>query len=194
MDCIKDIFKIPIYVEKLSLNNDDIKNYCYSLKDNDIEGRVISNVGGWQSKDLEGIHLPLNDLFKEIINHSSLFMKEIQLKNYDNIKIDNIWININGFKDSNNMHTHPNTLISGVYYVNSFENAGNLNFNRDAIMTYDWNKRTIETLNEYNSYSFFVKPVIGNLILFPSWLSHSVSPNQSQTQERISISFNIVYE
>jgi uncharacterized protein (TIGR02466 family) len=194
MDCIKDIFKIPIYVEKLSLNNDDIKNYCYSLKDNDIEGRVISNVGGWQSKDLEGIHLPLNDLFKEIINHSSLFMKEIQLKNYDNIKIDNIWININGFKDSNNMHIHPNTLISGVYYVNSFENAGKLNFNRDAVMTYDWNEKTIETLNQYNSYSFFVKPVIGNLVLFPSWLSHSVSPNQSQTQERISISFNIVYE
>jgi uncharacterized protein (TIGR02466 family) len=190
---IKDIFKVPIYVKNLSLNNDSIKDYCYLLKKEDTIGRVISNFGGWQSKDLQGTHLPLNDLFKEIINHSSLFMKEIQLKKYDNIKIDNIWVNINGHKDSNNTHLHPNSLISGVYYVNAFENAGALKFSRDDIIAYDWNERTIDTLNEYNSISYFSKPVVRNLVLFPSWLSHSVFPNESQTQERISISFNIIY-
>ena len=193
MDCIRSIFKVPIYIKNLSLNNDYMSNYCYTLKEQD-NGRVVSNVGGWQSKDLMGPHIPLNDLFKEIVNHSSLFMKEIQLKNPDSIKIDNIWVNINGYKDSNNTHIHPNSLISGVYYVNAFENAGALKFSRDDIIVYDWNERTIETLNEYNSVSYFCKPITGNLILFPSWLSHSVFPNQSETQERISISFNIIYK
>jgi len=194
MDCIKSIFKIPIYVKQLSLNNESVKNYCYSLKEQDSKGRVISNFGGWQSNDLQGTHLPLNDLFIEIVNHSSLFLKEMQFKNADNLKIDNIWVNINGFKDSNNAHIHPNSLISGVYYVNAFENAGSLKFSRDDIMIYDWNERTVETLNQYNSMTYFLKPTTGNLILFPSWLTHSVLPNESQTQERISISFNIIYK
>jgi uncharacterized protein (TIGR02466 family) len=78
-------------------------------------------------------------------------------------------------------------------HVNAFENAGALKFSRDDIIAYDWNEKTIDTLNEYNSISYFSKPVVGNLILFPSWLSHSVFPNESQTKERISISFNIIY-
>ena len=32
------------------------------------------------------------------------------------VKFSNMWININSYKDSNIIHTHPGCLISGVYY------------------------------------------------------------------------------
>ena len=87
MSEIVDIFKTPIYFEDLKLNTKSMRDYCLSLKRKNTSV-VKSNVGGWQSDDLKGKHMPLNDLFLEIEKHCSKFTNEIGLKNL--LTIDNI--------------------------------------------------------------------------------------------------------
>ena len=45
--------------------------------------------------------------------------------------------------------------------------------------------------NIWNSRSWFVSVENNTLILFPSWLEHSVEPNEKATTDRISLGFNI---
>ena len=62
---IHNIFSIPLYNTKLSIDNKPILSYCTSLAKRN-KGRVMTNVGGWQSNDLNGVHKPLNELLEDI--------------------------------------------------------------------------------------------------------------------------------
>ena len=45
--------------------------------------------------------------------------------------------------------------------------------------------------NVWNSRTWFVSVENNILVLFPSWLEHSVEPNEKATKNRISLSFNV---
>ena len=187
---IQDLFKSPIYKTTLPLDNTAISKYCLSLSKKN-KGRVLSNVGGWQSDDLTGEHPILNDLLLSIEEHCSIFTKalDIKIKN----KIGNIWININGYKDVNRPHSHPHSKISGVYYVQTPKDCGNITFHHPSfdMFQYDWNNISIN-YNEYNSAEWWMPSSAGRLYLFPSWLNHCVKPNLNKKEKRISISFNLL--
>jgi uncharacterized protein (TIGR02466 family) len=184
-----DLFKITIYEKKLKLKNEEIINYSYKLKKKDL-GKQISNVGGWQSNDLQGVHKPLNELFEDIEHYGNEYGKLLGLKLP--LKIDNIWININEYKDFNLEHFHGNSLISGVYYVKVQKKSGNIVFSNPSIdiMQQDWNKYTINEHNTNNSPKWVMPSKTNTLYLFPNYLKHFVQPNFSNS-DRISISFNL---
>ena len=56
MSEIVDIFKTPIYFKDLKLDTKSMRDYCLSLKGKNTSV-VKSNVGGWQSDNLDGTHL-----------------------------------------------------------------------------------------------------------------------------------------
>lgn len=186
---IIDLFKILIYEKQLKLNNEEIIKYCRKLKKHD-KGKQITNVGGWQSTDLQGKHFILNELFEDIEHFGNEYGKVLGLKLP--LKIDNIWININDYKDFNLEHFHGNSLISGVYYVKTQNNSGNIVFCNPSIdiMQQDWNKYTIEEHTIINSPRWIMPSKSGTLYLFPNYLKHFVQPNLSKS-DRISISFNL---
>jgi len=190
MSEIVDIFKTPIYFKDLKLNTKSMRDYCISLKEKNT--RVVkSNVGGWQSDNLKGKHMPLNDLFLALEKHCKKFTNEIGLKNI--LSLDNAWININYYKDFNSEHIHCDSIISGVFYIETPKDCGNIEFvSNDAhIKSYDWNEHSIKTPNEYTSGRWYMPSLENRLILFPSWLKHNVQPNLNSKKERISISFNL---
>ena len=186
---ITNIFEIPVYKKYLQLDNTSIASYCYSIKEQDA-GRVVSNIGGYQSNNLTGEHPPLNTLFNCIEEQANEFTQKLNLSK---VVLDNIWININGYKDFNLPHTHLNTMISGVYYVLNNEHGGNIFFNHPAGKDIGmvWENRK-NTNNTYNSGKYWLPATPGTLYLFPSWLEHYVEPNMSKDKERVSISFNCV--
>ena len=109
---ILEPFKVPIYTNTLDLDNKALASYCINLSKGN-KGRQVSNDGGWQSENL-----PINDipsLSKSILTEAILFALRLEMVN--TLAIDNIWANINGYKDYNLPHKHPNTIYSGVYYV-----------------------------------------------------------------------------
>ena len=48
---IEEVFKVPIYKQKLKLDLKTIETFCANLSLKD-KGKTISNVGGWQSNNL----------------------------------------------------------------------------------------------------------------------------------------------
>ena len=189
MSEIQDIFKIPLYKTTLALKNKSLKSYCLSLPKSN-KGRKLTNDGGWQSNDLSLKEPPLQDLYNAILYHSNIFLESLEYK--ESAKLNNCWININGYRDYNVLHKHDCCLLSGVYYVNTPKDCGNIMFNRPGIdsFTYDWNK-AYKVFNPYNSANWWQEAKASNLYIFPSWLNHLVEPNLNKKEKRISISFNI---
>ena len=97
--------------------------------------------------------------------------RKLVLKNY--------WANVQEKRESSTLHDHYDPCeklsLSGVYYVQLLEGAGNLVFNIPE--------------NQYNKIRFQITPMVGQYFLFPSWLEHFVTRNYSDDY-RISISFN----
>ena len=104
----------------------------------------------------------------------------------DRVVITQSWLNRNGKGESHHEHTHPNSMISGVWYPQIHEQLPPIEFRnrsqRDVVLS-------IQRYNTFNSQTFLLPIKRGELILFPSNLTHGVPPNQSD-EERISLSFN----
>ena len=190
---INEIFKIPLYNKKLSLNTKSISSLCLSYLKKEPKGRQGSNRGGWQSDELSVSEHILLPLYNSIISHGNLFKKELEFNG--ELEINNIWININGYRDSNVLHKHNHCLLSGVYYVNVPKDSGNIVFRRPGCdtFTFDWDKNQ-KAYNHFNSATWKIPPTNNTLLLFPSWLNHMVDPNMNKKEKRISISFNLSYK
>ena len=168
----------------------NLKKYCLNTRKTD-KGREYSNRGGWQSKDLDltdKLLQPLSShIISETIKYSSMF-------NFisNNFTIQCMWININGYKDYNVPHNHGNCTFSGVYYVDTPRDCGDIVFNKGnyTVMGYDWSYG-FAGLNNYNSSNWRLPSKEGQCYIFPSYFEHSVLPNLNKNKERISISFNI---
>ena len=65
---IEDIFPTPLYQVDLDCNILEIQEYCLDMM-NTQDGRNVSNSGGWQSNDLKGVHMVLNEMFEDIEHH-----------------------------------------------------------------------------------------------------------------------------
>jgi len=187
---IIDVFKIPVYEAKLDLDIKELELFCNSYEGWHPEGRFYSNMGGYQSHDMPLDITDIQPLVKEIEEHASNFAKEFINPNKQ--VIDSMWININGYKDYNMPHNHPQSDIAGVFYIKTPKDCGFLTVQHPALPVlnyYDLNLN-IEKFNSYNTSACKIIPSVNALYLFPAWLMHYVSQNISQ-EKRISISFNI---
>lgn len=96
---------------------------------------------------------------------------------------------INGKFASNSVHNHPNSILSGVYYLKAPENCGGIYFNDPRPAS----QMLIPPVTDFNLWTHpkvSYKPNVGTMLLFPSWLLHGVDMNMSD-EVRIAISFNI---
>ena len=198
---IQDLFKVPIYEVRLDLDIKKLQPFCNEYQQKDT-GKTLSNVGGYHSNDLplNKLKWPLGEslhpLIKEIGIHSSKFAKEF-INNNEQV-LSNMWINMGLYKDANKTHNHPGADISGVYYVKTPDDCGNIVFEHPAEDVLGYHsfsnlvKENSGELNEYNSPHWWKPAVENRLYLFPGWLKHHVEPNLNKTKERVSISFNTI--
>lgn len=180
---IQDLFKVAIYGTKLTLDNNKLKTFLLSQN---IESNQLSNIGGFQSKNLETYP---ESLLNHLNKHIKIYSDELNLKK--ELSVCNMWYNINGYKDFNMSHRHPLSIVSGVYYVKTPKDCGNIKFLNpvlNMIETY-WHNVNVEN-NLYSSHMWEYIAESGVLYLFPSFLQHYVMPNLNKKEERISISFN----
>tara|TARA_R100001594_G_scaffold2921_1_gene11251 strand:- start:1102 stop:1650 length:549 start_codon:yes stop_codon:yes gene_type:complete len=180
-----NIFSNYIHTDLLSLNTKKIKKEIFHIKSKD-KGRTISNYGGWQSQDFKKMNENFKILFKSINTSVKEVEKYLNLKK--ELSLDNYWCNINYFGSFNRPHNHENSTVSGVYYVDVYNNSGNIVFMNKNLNSF---YTKINNYNEYNSSTFQLRPEKNLCVLFPSYLNHYVEPNLNK-KERISISFNYV--
>ncbi len=98
------------------------------------------------------------------------------------------WINILPPGGMNAPHDHPGWVWSGCYYVHTPECEG-----RSGEIEFIDSRTNLRTLSIEGAAcfasKFSVRPRAGQLLLFPSYLKHWVSPHRG-AQERVSIAFN----
>ena len=121
--------------------------------------------------------------------------------------IGNLYLQENGFKsqkliphmffsgmvggDVHSKHTHPNSVLSGVLYLDVPEGSGKIRFHEPNPLK-KINKFDIENDSEPNWEWFELPPEKGMILVFPSWLEHEVLENKSQ-QDRMTLVFNLAY-
>ena len=110
---------------------------------------------------------------------------------YDTFEINACWANISAPQDRHRLHTHPNSFLSGVYYVQTQPGANTLTFEDPRPQRHTIMPRFKETVRE-NAWVTHLTVNEGELVLFPAWLPHCVERNSSG-HERISVSFNIMF-
>ena len=181
------IFDIPNAVE---LNSSLEKNIVeWSKQDKGVQK---TNNKGWHSTTDMHTKVEYKPLVDILYNaQKQIFQKELL---EGEPVLGSMWANINPKGGSNVAHTHPNCMYSGAYYVKTPENCGILQLDdpRPGIQLYRPVRKKIEEPKELWRQIFY-KPSAGRLIMFPSWLVHSVWPNQSE-DIRISISFNFLQD
>lgn len=117
-------------------------------------------------------------------------VKFLNSKAHD-ICITGLWANVSPPGGAHMLHTHANNFLSGVYYVKAEPGADKIMFHEPRLQT----MQIMPPLGEatrYTTTQFGVDVPTGTLVLFPSWLPHSVPVNESKS-ERISIAFNIMF-
>jgi|TARA_R110002020_G_scaffold84005_4_gene208441 uncharacterized protein (TIGR02466 family) len=184
-----ELFPVPIHSEKFNLNVKEMAKYCLAMKKT-TKSSNVSNKGGWQSPRLTGEHAPLNDLFKEILRVGEHYRKRIAYK--DPLKIDTVWININGYKDYNIEHSHNYSVVSGSFYLTPNNSEIAFLHPASSFLAYDWPSSSLSEHNKYNSAVWKMTPLENQVILFPGWFKHRVEPNLNKKEKRISISFNLI--
>ena len=81
------------------------------------------------------------------------------------------WINYTREGEYHHSHAHPNSLISGVLYIDANKDNDKILFEKRG---YHRIALTIKDYNLYNSDSWFFPVQTGDLIIFPSETQHKV--------------------
>ena len=131
-----------------------------------------------------------------IFSHVKKYEKDVcGFKSSLSFKLTESWYKETVPGDDHIDHNHPNSMLSGVVYLNvpkgNTHHEG-LNLihveNRGVFKHHDF--RYDYTPTKYNQISTFIPVETGDIVLFPSYLYHFVSRNESENESRRIISFN----
>ncbi len=189
-------FPTPVWTLQLSdyqSINKQMYKFIKITQSKDQQGISKSNIKGWHSKDFNMQENEPKNFIKFILPAIEQVITDMNWeKQKQSININNMWAIINTGGSANLRHQHGNSTISGAYYVRAPKNSGNIVFYdpRPApVYTYPKAQKP----NLLNAQVNGISPKEGALVLFPSYLDHSVNENLSN-EERIVISFNITIQ
>jgi len=107
------------------------------------------------------------------------------------IEITGCWANLYAPGAAHRAHSHPNNFLSAVYYVRTWPGADSINFHDPRSQT-SVIRPPVTELTAANTDQVVVRVKDGTLLVFPSYLYHSVDANASG-ESRVSLSFNLMF-
>ena len=182
---INGIFPTPIYISKIDRKLTKKELSFIDKTKLDVyknEGNTTSNnnyiLNHKEFKDLKTfLDLIVKDYFEKVISPTK------EIKPY----ITQSWLNYTETNQYHHKHAHPNSLISGVFYINCHEEHDKIKFYNDKYSTI---KPEVKDWNIWNSETWWFSVKTGDVILFPSSLTHMVETKQGDNT-RISLAFNV---
>ncbi len=96
------------------------------------------------------------------------------------------WMNIKPRGVGHPLHSHQNNYLSGVYYVKTPEGADSISFHDTRA------ERRVILQTPLTARTMHLPIKTGVLIMFPSWLQHTVEANPTD-EIRVSLAFNIMF-
>jgi len=178
------ILKIPNkIIKQINVEVDNILSNTEKIKKNDYSKKLVGQV----KQEFQLSKIFINKYLKNFINSSvKNYIKKGCNRNVKSIKFHNLWI-VRQFKNEYNpIHFHSGD-ISGVGYLKV---PSNITKGEKKVQTHG----TIDFIHGSKSFLnnsiFNHKPKVGDLILFPNYLMHTVYPFKIDGERR-SFSFNL---
>jgi uncharacterized protein (TIGR02466 family) len=157
------------------------KDFILGLETRPNQGNTTSKDNNlFDRKEMKAIY----EFAKESVNK---YLHSVYApKNDVSLYVTQSWANYTKPGEYHHKHAHPNSFVSGVFYIQADPEKDKIYFYRDG---YQQIKLPTENYNPYNSESWWFEAIPGQLYLFPSGTTHMVQ-NTESADTRISISFN----
>jgi len=160
-----------------------------------VEGFTYTNLAGYNGYNL-GKQTLEQDVLDRLPDLKEALMKHIEEycfgvygidPKHHTLEITCSWANCHGHLAKSNEHNHRNSMYSGIVYIKTQADSGDLMFLNN---THDVICPTKAHSTDYNCNQWTLSPVDHMVVIFPSSLVHLVGPNMG-TELRYSIAFNI---
>jgi uncharacterized protein (TIGR02466 family) len=182
---------------KKKIDFDELASSCLAIAEDDEAGQRWCEKNGYPGytsyaslNDLPWRFPIFADLEKALDKHVEVFVKDLGFDlQGKKLKCGSFWINILPEGGMHASHIHPHSVISGTAYVAMPKGASALKLEDPRLPMMmaapTRSKKAPESLQSF----VYVKPAVGEVLMWESWLRHEVPMNMSE-EERISVSFN----
>ena len=189
------LFPTPVYQNFLEFRPSELKSMIDYVSNLDwASDKDIYEGPNGETTKLEADLLSepeLENLRKKIDEEVYNFVKSLQIDfSKHGLKRINSWGNLQKKGNYIKEHRHNNTQFSGVFYLQTPENSGDIIFTtRNATWINSYWEPSLTGYDDLNSFEKRFRPQQCGIFLFPAHLDHYVTPSHSE-EERYSISFN----
>ena len=200
---ISSLFVTRLYRARLNelakrkVDYDALRAECEAIAEEDEAGQEWCEANGYPGytsysslNDLAWRSPLFADLEKALDRHVAAFCADL---GFDlggrKLKCNSFWINILPEGGTHSSHIHPHSVISGTTYVAMPEGTSALKLEDPRLAMMMLAPVPLKTAPQELQRFVYVRPAVGEVLLWESWLRHEVPMNMSE-EERISVSFN----
>jgi len=191
------LYQAPLNEHGPGVDPAELAASCYSIAEDDEAGQDWCEENGYPGytsyaslTDLPWRFPIFADIVAALDAHVAAFAEDLAFDLGDGkLVLEDLWINILPEGGTHSSHIHPHSVISGTTYVQMPEGASALKLEdpRSARMMAAPTRRK-DARRDLQPF-IYVKPAVGHVLLWESWLRHEVPMNMAD-EERISVSFN----
>ena len=186
---IQSIFPVPIYTTKM--NRAFTKKELQFVKEQ--KKHTYKNTGNFTTYDSYILNKKEFKNIKKFLERccKDYLEKIICSKNNISLYITQSWLNYTEESQFHHKHEHPNSVVSGVLYLDTDKKADQIVFSHP--IRYQQIQPDVGKFNMWNSDSWWIPVETGELFMFPSSLTHQVVTKKGNNT-RISLAFNTFYK
>lgn len=181
-------FPSTLFALDVPISEEEQKVYLDVISEN-----LYKSSGHSFSQTKGNLHLneKIKPLTKKLKQAVSCIIEDHYLWAVEGFRINQMWANSFERNQWILRHTHPNSHLSGIFYIDAnIESGGTIFLNPNQVI----NHIDIQNKSDAASFSWAKSVTVAatrhRLILFPSYLDHFSEPNRTD-RARITISFNV---
>ena len=153
----------------------------------DKKGHGRSSRNGWSGPKTLFEHEQFEALFMECEKAFTAALLSTGMPNEFGFALE-AWANVHEKGGYNKLHIHGDSLLTGVFYLATPKGSGAISFidpRPGSYFSSNFGR------HKSSKKELQLEPAQGSLILFPSWLQHSVEPHMADAS-RYSIAVNAI--
>jgi len=192
MTVFNNLWGVPVY--KVNTNytysnfTPEAKDYIDNYKQNTDETSKTVNVFVERGHFLENSKL---EKIKELISTHAYYFRDNIMMCTNELEIQASWLTVNHKGSYHPPHNHAHAIFSVCYYPKADSGElvlqapdGKSTWQRDYRMGFQYTQ-----LNEWSATNWSVPVMSGDIVIFPGWVQHSTTPNESD-EPRLMIGAN----
>ncbi len=175
-----NMFATPLYRSSLdrSFSDTELDFFRESMQD------PVRAIGKRSSRNKFLLNAPpMQEIRATLQAHLDNYFRIVfDTSNEATLKIAQSWLTLSRRGESHHPHTHPNSIASGVLYINLAQEDGIYFFRNDE---YQWYELMRKNDNYYNTSSHMISTKVGDIAIFPSNVKHGVREVKDDTSESV---------